>query len=57
MSCVTCMDTPSPAGVNLKSAENMRLMKGDMAGSASALGTFLALTESGMHIPSALDAE
>jgi leucyl aminopeptidase len=34
----------------------MRHMKGDMAGSASALGTFLALTESGTDIFSARDA-
>jgi len=39
-----CYDT---GGVNLKSADNMKSMKTDMAGSSAALGVFMALTQSG----------
>jgi Cytosol aminopeptidase family, catalytic domain len=40
-------------GINLKSAGSMKTMKHDMGGSAAALGTFLALTQTGplMHAP------
>ena len=34
-------------GINLKSASSMKTMKHDMGGSAAALGTFLALSQTG----------
>ena len=37
----------SSIGINLKSASSMKTMKHDMGGSAAALGTFLALTQTG----------
>ena len=37
-----CYDT---GGINLKSANSMKTMKHDMAGSAAALATFIALTQ------------
>jgi len=43
-----CFDT---GGVNLKSAKHMHGMHGDMAGSAAALGTLLALAELEVDFP------
>lgn len=39
-----CYDT---GGINLKGANGMKNMKSDMGGSAAALGTFLALYQTG----------
>eukprot|EP00596_Hydrurales_sp_CCMP1899_P008392 CAMPEP_0119041010 /NCGR_PEP_ID=MMETSP1177-20130426/11093_1 /TAXON_ID=2985 /ORGANISM="Ochromonas sp, Strain CCMP1899" /LENGTH=633 /DNA_ID=CAMNT_0007006619 /DNA_START=8 /DNA_END=1907 /DNA_ORIENTATION=+ len=43
-----CYDT---GGINLKSAGSMKTMKHDMGGSAAALGTFLALTQTEFPYP------
>jgi hypothetical protein len=43
-----CYDT---GGINVKSAGSMKTMKHDMGGSAAALGTFLALTQTDFPYP------
>lgn len=43
-----CYDT---GGINVKSAGSMKTMKHDMGGSAAALGTFLALTQTAFPYP------
>jgi leucyl aminopeptidase len=43
-----CYDT---GGINVKSASSMKTMKHDMGGSAAALGTFLALTQTEFPYP------
>lgn len=43
--------TYDTGGINLKSANSMKTMKGDMAGSAAAIGVMYALTKLNVRIP------